>query len=80
MSICGPTKPPTFAGPPAVPGDPIYRLSVDQYHEMIRNGILTDGDPVELLEGWLVAKMSKNPPHYGVTQLVRKALEEMAGL
>jgi hypothetical protein len=33
-----------------VPTDPIWRLRVDQYHEMIRTGILTDDDPVELLE------------------------------
>src|SRR6476660_2751693 len=27
----------------------IWRLSVDQYHSMIDNGILTEDDPVELL-------------------------------
>ena len=27
----------------------LYRLSVEQYHDMIRQGILKDGDPVELL-------------------------------
>lgn len=58
----------------AVPGDPIWRLSVAQYHQMIGAGILTDDDPVELLEGWLVAKMPKNPPHSLATQLTREAL------
>jgi Uma2 family endonuclease len=47
---------------------------VAQYHEMIRAGILTDEDPVELLEGWLVVKMPKNPPHRLATELTREAL------
>ncbi|MBI1925050.1 Uma2 family endonuclease [Candidatus Poribacteria bacterium] len=56
------------------PPHPIWRLSVDQYHEMIRAGILTEDDPVELLEGWLVPKMPKKPPHRVTTQLTREAL------
>src|SRR5438105_8922236 len=62
----------------AVPTEPIFRLSVDQYHEMIQAGILTEDDPVELLEGWLVEKMPKNPPHTLATRLVRTALERLA--
>jgi Uma2 family endonuclease len=58
----------------AVPKEPIWRLNVHQYHEMIRNGILTDDDPVELLEGWLVLKMPKNPPHRITTQITREIL------
>lgn len=45
-----------------IPG-PIYRLSVAQYLQMARAGILTEEDRVELLEGVLVTKMGKNPPH-----------------
>lgn len=58
----------------AVPTEPIWRLTVEQYHEMIRAGILTDDDPVELLEGWLVIKMPKNPPHRIASQLTRESL------
>jgi Uma2 family endonuclease len=46
-------------------------LSVDQYHDMIRAGILTDDDPVELLEGWLVYRMPKSPSHSVATQQTR---------
>ena len=60
-----------------VPPEVIWRLSVDQYHAMIHAGILTDDDPVELLEGWLVAKMPKNPPHRAVTRLIRQVLERL---
>lgn len=57
------------------PDDFIWRLSVGQYHEMIRAGILTADDPVELLAGWLVYKMPKNPPHRIATRLAQQALE-----
>ena len=49
-------------------------LSVEQYHEMARAGILTRDDRVELLEGWLVAKMTKHPPHVIATGLINDAL------
>ena len=57
--------------------DVIWRFSVDQYHAMIQAGILTENDPVELLEGWLITKMSKNPKHRIATRLVRQALEKI---
>jgi Uma2 family endonuclease len=68
-SFLGAFMPATIAPPvsngltAAIPSLPILRLSVDQYHKMMRAGILRSGDPIELLEGWLVIKMSKNPPH-----------------
>jgi Uma2 family endonuclease len=58
-----------------VPTEPIYRLSVEQYHAMARAGILGEDDPVELLEGWLVRKMTKRRPHSICLQLTREALE-----
>lgn len=67
LSVTGP-----YAGKP---DDFIWRLSVAQYHEMIRAGILTADDPVELLAGWLVYKMPKNPPHRIATRLAEQALE-----
>ena len=36
-------------------------LTVDQYHEMIRSGILREGEPVELLNGILVRKIRNAP-------------------
>jgi Uma2 family endonuclease len=44
---------------------------------MTQTGILTDDDPIELLEGWLVTKMPKNPPHRLSTQLTREALARL---
>ncbi len=78
MSVSAqPDVPAVDRAPPAVPSDPIWRFSVREYHEMIRAGILTEGDPVELLDGWLVPKMTKNPPHCVATYLVRRALERI---
>lgn len=54
--------------------DSLYRISLTQYHEMIRRGILTADDRVELLEGCLVKKMAKNPPHAAVSEALREIL------
>ncbi len=58
---------PTTPTSPPVPGflgmSTFHRLTVDQYHDMIRNGILTENDAVELLEGYLVTKMPRSPEH-----------------
>lgn len=62
---------------PPMTTDFIWRLSVEQYHKMIAEDILTEDDPVELLEGVLVTKMPKNPPHSLATQLVRDALAKL---
>jgi Uma2 family endonuclease len=62
---------------PAVPDVPIYRLTVEQYHQMAQAGILTEDDPVELLEGWLVRKLTKYRPHVIGTGSVRRALERL---
>lgn len=77
MSINIPPSIPLARVAPSAPADPLWRLSVDQYHAMIREGILTEDDPTELLEGLLVVKMSKNPPHSVATGLVQDALTHM---
>ncbi|MFO0824720.1 MAG: Uma2 family endonuclease [Gemmataceae bacterium] len=40
-----------------------FRLTVDEYHEMIRNNILTTEARVELLDGYLVNQMPQNTPN-----------------
>lgn len=77
MSVATPALPSISGDEAAVPEELIRRLTVEQYHAMIRNGILTDDDPVELLEGWLVQKMPKKPPHRAATGLTRRALERV---
>lgn len=48
---------------PALPDEPVFPISVERYHAMIDAGVLTDDDPVELLEGVLVFRMPKKPSH-----------------
>jgi Putative restriction endonuclease len=42
---------------------PVRRFTVAEYHKMIADGILGESEPVELLEGWVVPKISRNTPH-----------------
>ncbi len=76
MSVISPPSPQALPGGSGatLPADAIYRLSVEQYHAMIREGILKDGDPVELVEGILVRKMTKHPPHRFATQALHELL------
>ncbi len=60
--------------PAGIPDVPIWKMSVEQYESMLSNGILKDGDPIELLDGWLVPKMTKNPPHTVCVGLLTDAL------
>ena len=46
-----------------IPDVPTYRFTAEQYHQLIDAGILDEDAQVELLEGWIVPKMTKNPPH-----------------
>ena len=57
----------TIVPPTIVPGLPppwpVRRFTVDEYHRMMRNGILPAGEPCELLDGWIVTKMTRSPLH-----------------
>jgi hypothetical protein len=71
----------TDSAPPA-----LYRLSLDQYKAMIAVGILGEGDPLELLEGFLIPKdrgggpgMSANDAHtLGVDNVVELLILALA--
>lgn len=56
---------------------PGRRFTVDEYHRMIQTGILTEHDSVELLEGWIVPKMSRNPPHDVAIELAEEAIRSV---
>jgi Uma2 family endonuclease len=59
--------------PPSFLARTLYpRVTVDEYHQMIADGIFEDGEPIELIEGYLVLKMSHNSPHANsVAQLTK---------
>ena len=63
---------PAASLPPAVPPFAVHRFTVDEYHRMIEIGSLSENDRIELIHGWLVTKMTLNPPHnYGVTAVMK---------
>src|SRR5947209_7411074 len=46
-----------------VPPVPVRRFTVDEYHHMIDAGFFAHDERFELLEGWIVPKMTRHPPH-----------------
>jgi Uma2 family endonuclease len=50
------------------------RFSVPEYHKLIEIGLLTENDHLELLEGYLVLKMPRNPPHDRTIQRMNRRL------
>jgi len=52
-----------------------HRFTVEQYHAMIDAGILKNGDRCELLEGWIIDKMTLNPPHATCVVLAQTYLQ-----
>lgn len=62
---------------PAPPPFPVHRFTVEEYHRLIDAGILTEDDRVELLEGWIVPKMTHRPRHDATIQIVRRRLSRV---
>ena len=64
----------TVTAMPLEVNETLWRMPVERYHAMIRSGVLSDDDRIELLEGVLVEKMSKNPAHRIATRKTGDAL------
>lgn len=56
-----------------------YRVSVRQFKKMIDAGVFGEHDHVELLEGILVDKMTKKPPHNFTVAAVAEAFRAIVG-
>ena len=52
----------------------LHRLDVETYGRMVASGAL-EGEPVELLEGWLVDVSPQNPDHAAV---IRRLIRHLA--
>lgn len=57
------------AGEPLI--EQAHRITVAQFHRMIDLGLLGEDPKVELIEGVIVAKMTKNSPHITSTDLIQ---------
>ena len=51
----------------------LYRMTVDEYERLAEASILDD-DRVELIDGYLVRKMPKKPPHVWAVDAILEAL------
>ena len=60
MSTIAPAQPTTSPVPLALPD--LYRINVHEYERIVAAGVLDD-ERIELIDGYLVKKMGKNPPH-----------------
>jgi len=50
---------------------------LEKYEAMVRSGVFTNRDRLELIEGYLVTKMTKYPPHTVSSQLCRVRLDRI---
>lgn len=67
----------------------LVRLTVEQYHQLLATGFLHDGDPIELIDGYMMWKdrrdsrrleMTHGPDHvFAVRQLFQRVIEQVAG-
>lgn len=73
MSTTTTTMPPDPGWTPSSP----YRLTLEQYERMVDEGILNTRDPVHLIDGILVAKMTQNDPHCTADDLTGAALQAL---
>jgi len=76
-----PESPPTLDAPEAAPPfsllDIRRRITVDEYHRIVESGVLGEEPRVELLEGVIVRKMAKNPPHVIISILLQEILHAL---
>ena len=73
-TVSVPIAPPA---PADIPDVPIYRLSVEQYHDLLRQNTEADREPVELLEGWVVPKMGEDAIHAATVEVVADLLRQV---
>ncbi len=55
---------------------PLYRMTLEKYEEMVKTGAFSDRDPVHLINGYLVQKMTQHDPHSTADELCGRALDK----
>lgn len=72
MTVAAVQPVPRYASPPT---PRIRRFTVDEYHRLIEDGYFAHDERFELLEGWIVAKVSRNPVHDAALSIAKKVLD-----
>jgi Uma2 family endonuclease len=73
MATIAPARPKVSSPPPTGP-PPLHRITVDEYERIIASGALEDSSRVELIDGYMVDKMGKNPGHSYAATATHQAL------
>lgn len=60
-----------------VPPLPVVQFSVDQYEAMVQEGILKQPERCELLNGWIIPKMTHNARHDSAVYRLQRRLINM---
>ena len=55
----------------------LYQMTVDKYEALVESGVFTRCDKFHLINGFLVKKMTKNPPHSVALYNARVTLERV---
>lgn len=72
-----PKSPLSFSSPNALfTGPRLHPITVKQYQRMLETGILAE-ENVELIEGFMVEKMSRNPLHDGTHDVIEAILRSL---
>jgi Uma2 family endonuclease len=64
------------ASPAWIPS-PLYRFSLERYEELVDSGAFSKHDRFHLINGYLVAKMTQNPPHNMADDLCGESLQRV---
>jgi Uma2 family endonuclease len=56
---------------------PVRRFTLDEYHRLLEIGVFQSGDPYELLNGVIVAKMPQNSPHASASSRLERRLAKL---
>jgi Putative restriction endonuclease len=70
----------TTATQPATQGwipSPLYRFTLERYEELVESGAFSKQDRFHLINGYLVARMTQNPPHTIADELCGAALQRV---
>jgi hypothetical protein len=67
----------TIVSPQPPSGKTPQIMTVAEYHHLIDTGVLTEDDKVELLEGRIVPKMPRNPPHDTSLDITNEKIKEV---
>jgi Uma2 family endonuclease len=57
-----------------VPALPVRRFTVAEYHRLIEDGYFASDERFELIDGWIVAKMPRDPIHDAVVEIADELL------